>query len=150
MTIQEAYNFIESLKIKTNNHSEIKIYNKFLDILSKLRTREFSTDEMQSLEAELDRFELGSNPEVGFKQIKKELAHFEKYLKETFSLITKSYYTNLGVGLGSSFGILFGVVFLSSMERSMGIALGISFGMLVGVTIGRTLDAKAKSEGRVL
>jgi hypothetical protein len=28
-------------------------------------------------------------------------------LRETYSLLSKGYYTNLGVGLGSSFGILF-------------------------------------------
>ncbi len=150
MTLQEAYNFFESLKSETTKKSEIKVYNKFLDILNSVKSREFSKEEIQSIENELDRLDLRSKPENKRKYFKKALSKFEKYLKDTFSLSSKSYYTSLGIGLGSSFGILFGIVFLSSFERSLGIALGLSIGMLIGVLIGRSMDAKAKSEGRVL
>ena len=47
-------------------------------------------------------------------------------------------------------GILFGVVFLSSWERSMGISLGLIIGSGIGGAIGRSMDVKAKNEGRVL
>ena len=150
MTLQEAYNFFESLKIESTKKSEIKIYEKFLHILTELKSREFSKDEIQSIEAELDSLNLESNPENGKKYFKKTLSKFEKYLRDTFSLTSKMYYTNIGIGLGSSFGILFGIVFLSSLERSLGISLGLIIGMLIGLTIGRSMDAKAISEGRVL
>jgi len=150
MTLQEAQHFFESLAKQTTNKSEIKLYEKFIHALSELKSREFSKEQMQSIEEELNRLNLKSNPEKGKKHIKKALVEFEKYLKETFSLTPKGYYTSLGIGLGSSFGILFGIVVLSSLERSMGIALGLSFGMLIGLSIGRTMDLKAINEGRVL
>ncbi len=150
MTIQEAYNFFESLKTETTKKYEIKVYEKFLYILNGLKIREFSKDEIQSLETELDSLNLASNPENRKKYFKKALTKFEKYLKDTFSLTSKGYYTNLGIGLGSSFGILFGVVFLSSWERSLGISMGLIFGMFVGLTIGQYMDTKAKSENRTL
>jgi len=150
MTLQEAYNFFESLKTETTKKSEIKIYKKFLHILTELKSREFSKDEIQSIETELDSLNLESNPENRKKYFKKALSKFEKYLKDTFSLTSKGYYTNLYGGLGLSFGLLFGVVFLSSWERSLGISMGLIFGMLIGSTIGRSMDAKAISEGRVL
>lgn len=150
MTLQEASTFFENLIKQTSNKAEIKLYERFIHVLSELKNREFSKDEIQSIEAELDRLNIRLNPENGNKHLKKALRQFEKYLKDTFSLTTKGYYTNLGVGLGSSFGILFGVVALSSLERSMGIALGLSFGMLIGLTIGRSMDAKAIKEGGVL
>ncbi len=56
----------------------------------------------------------------------------------------------MGIGLGSTFGILFGFVFLPGWERSLGIALGVSAGALIGLIIGRSMDTKAKNEGRVL
>lgn len=150
MTLQEAYNFLESLKTETTNKSEIRVYEKFLHILSELKTREFTKDEIYSLEMELDRLNLNSNPENRKKFVKKALSKFEKYLKDALSLTPKGFYTNFGIGLGSSFGILFGIVFLSSLERSLGIALGLSIGMLIGLIIGRNMDSQAKSESRVL
>jgi hypothetical protein len=150
MTIQEAINFFESSSAETTKKSEIRIYEKFIHILTKLRIREFSKDEIQSIEAELKSLNLESNPENLKKYFKHALSKFEKYLKDTFSLISKSYYTNMGIGLGSTFGILFGLVFLPGWERSLGIALGVSAGALIGLIIGRSMDTKAKNEGRVL
>lgn len=150
MTLEEAYHLFENLKNETSKKSEVKLFNEFLYILGKMKSRAFTKDEIQSIESELDRLNLRSNPEKGIKYFRKALYKFEKYLKDTFSLISKGYYTRMGVGLGSSFGIVFGIVFLSNMERSGGIALGLSFGMLIGVVIGRSMDAKAKSEDRVL
>jgi hypothetical protein len=150
MTLQEAYNFFESLKTETTKKSEIKVYERFLHILNELKIREFSKDEIQSIETELESLNLESNPENRKKYFKKALSTFEKYLKDTFSLTSKGYYTKLGSGLGGGFGILFGVVFLSSWERSLGISMGLIFGCIIGMLIGRSMDAKAMSEGRVL
>jgi len=150
MTLQEAYNFFESLKIETTKKSETKVYNKFLDILTELKSREFTKDEIQSIETELESFNLKSNRKNNIKFFKKALSKFEKYLKDTFSLTSKGYYTNIGIGLGTTFGILFGIIVLSSFERSLGISLGLIIGMLVGLTIGRFMDAKAISEGSVI
>ena len=150
MKIQETYNLIESLKIDTSEKSEIKVYEELLHILSRLQTREFSKDEINSIEAELDSLNLQSNPENKKKYYKKVLIHFQKYLKDTFSLTSKGYYTKLGVQLGSSFGIVAGVIIGERFEKSLGIALGIGIGMLIGVFVGRSMDAKAKRENRVL
>lgn len=150
MTVQEAYNFFESLVSETSKKSEIKVYEKFLHILNELKIRKFSKDEIQSIETELDSLNLKSNPENKKKHLKKTLSKFEKYLKDTFSLTPKGYYTNMGIGLGLSFGIVFGVVFLSSFERSLGISFGIIIGMLIGLIIGRNMDSKAVAEGKVL
>ncbi len=150
MTLQEAYNFFESLKNETSNKSEIKVYEKFLHALNELKNRAFSKDEIQSIEAELDSLNLNANSENRKKYFKRALSKFEKYLKDTFSLTSKGYYTNLGIALGSSFGVLFGVVVLSDFERSLGISFGLIIGMLLGLIIGRYLDSKAITEGRVL
>ena len=150
MTLQAAYNFIENLKTETTKKSEIKVYEKFLHILSELKIRGLSNDEIQSIETKLDSLNLKSNPKNRKKYFKKVLSTFEKYLRDTFSLTTKRYYTELGIALGASFGILFGVVFLSSWERSMGISLGLIIGSGIGGAIGRSMDTKAIAEGKVI
>jgi len=100
MTLQEAYNFFESLKTETIKKSEIKVYEKFVYILSELKVREFSQDEIHSIETELVSLNLASNPENRKKYFKKALSKFEKYLKDTFSLTSKGYYAKLGITLG--------------------------------------------------
>lgn len=150
MTLQEAYNSIERLRTETTNNSEVKIYNKFLDVLSGLKSRTFTNDEIHSIERELDLLGLEAKPENKKRHYIKALNTFETFLNDTFSLTVKGYYTNLGMALGTTFGMLFGIVFLQSWERSMGISLGWIFGMLLGLTIGKAMDAKAISENRAL
>ncbi len=150
MTLQEATNFFESLKTETTKTSETKIYEKFLHVLSELNYRAFSKDEIKSIERELDRLNLVSNPENRKKYFKKAFRKFEKYLKNTFSLTSKGHYTNLGITIGSSFGVLIGVLLLSSFERSLGISYGISFGLLVGMLVGRYMDSQVKAAGNLI
>jgi len=115
-----------------------------------LKKRTFSKDEIQSIEDELDRYNLESKPERRKKYYTKALTTFEKYLKNTFFISSKAHYTKLYGGLGLSFGLLFGVVFLSDWDRSLGISLGLIFGMVMGSIVGQFMDKKAASEGRVL
>jgi len=150
MTLKKAHNFFEKLIDQTTDKSEKKVYERFSQVISSLISREFSEDEIHSIETELDRLHLDSIPEKKKKYVKKALNNFEKYLKNTFSLTSRNYFTNLGIGLGSSFGILFGIVVLSGFDRSLGIALGLSFGMLIGLIIGKTMDAEAAVNGNVL
>ena len=149
MTLDDAYNFFESLKTETTKKSEIKIYEKFLHILTELKTRAFSEEEIQSIETELDRLNLESNPKNRKKYFKKALTKFEKHLKDTFTLTTKGYYTHLYGGLGLSFGLVWGVAILSNLG-SLGISLGLIGGMVVGSFIGRNKDAEAKAAGNIL
>ncbi len=65
-----------------------------------MKIREFSKDEIQSIETELGNLSLKSNPENRKKYFKKALTKFEKYLKDTFSLTSKGYYAELGIALG--------------------------------------------------
>ena len=150
MTLLEAYNFFESLKTETTKKSEIKVYEKFLHILSGLKIREFSENETQSIETELDRLNLESNPKNRKKHFKKALSEFEKYLKDTFSLTSKGYYTERAVGLGVLFGVVAGVIFGERFERSLGLSLGISIGMLIGAFVGRHMDSQAQAAGKML
>ena len=150
MTLQAAYNFFESLKTETTKKYEIKVYEKFLHILSELKIREFSKDEIQSIETELESLNLKSNPENRKKYFKKALSKFEKYLKDTFSLTSKGYYTNTSVSLGILFGVVFGLLIGERFEKSLGVSFGICMGLFIGAYIGRRKDAQAKAAGNML
>lgn len=150
MTLKNAINVFESIKTKTTKKSEIKIYNQFIDILKKLEDREFTTDEIQSIEVELKNLNLKSNPENRKKFFKKALSKFESYLKETFSLTTKGYYTNLSVSFGILLGVVVGVLIGQRFEKSMSLSFGICIGMFLGAFIGRRKDAQSQAAGNIL
>ena len=150
MTLQQAYNFFESLKTETTKKYEIKVYEKFLHMLTELKIREFSKEDIQSIETELENLNIKSNPENRKKYFKKALTKFEKYLKDTFSLTSKGYYAELGITLGMTFGVVLGVLIGQRFEKSLGISLGISLGMLIGVFVGRHMDSQAKAAGNML
>ena len=150
MTLLNAINFFESLKTESSKKSEIKIYNQFIDILKKLENRAFTTDHIQSIEMELDSLKLNSNPDNRKKFFKNALSKFETYLKDTFSLTSQGYYTNLSVTLGMLFGVVFGILIGERFEKSLGISFGICTGMFIGALIGRRMDSKVKTAGNVL
>ena len=150
MTLQEALHIFHNLKAESTNTSEIKVFDKYIYLLSQLENRAFTKEEMQSIEMVLDSFDLKSSHKSSTKFFKKALRKFEEFLKDTFSLTSKDHYSKLGAGLGMSFGILFGVVFLASFERSLGISMGLLGGMIIGSAIGKSMDAKALSESRVI
>ncbi len=80
MTLQEAINFFESLTKLTTSKSEIKIYEKFIQVLSELKNREFPKDEAQYIEDKLDSLNLESYPENVNKYLKYSVSNFVYYL----------------------------------------------------------------------
>jgi len=150
MTLKNARGYFERLAAETSGRSEVKVYKEFIRILSALERRALSDEELQSIEAELDVIGADTEPENRKKHFSNALRNFKKYLKDVFSLTTKGYYTNMGVGLGTVIGVLIGTVILSRLERSMGISLGIAAGMLIGLLIGRNYDAQAEAAGKLI
>ncbi|WP_296385434.1 hypothetical protein [Winogradskyella sp.] len=150
MTLQETYNFFESLKTETTKKSEIKVYEKFIHIIIALKNRALSQNEIHSIETELENLNLKSNPDNRKKFFNKALSKFENYLKETLSLTSKGYYTNLSVSLGVLFGIVVGVLIGERFEKSLGLSLGICMGLFIGAFIGRRKDAQAEAAGNML
>lgn len=146
MKINEAADIFKRMITETDQKSEVKVYENFIGILSDLKNRNLTDDQVKSIEIELDRLELNANPENRKKYFKQKLTQFSNYLKEEFSLVSERYYTGLGVALGMSFGTAFGVLF----DKGNGIAIGLSLGLAIGVAIGHTMDAKAEKENRVL
>jgi tetrahydromethanopterin S-methyltransferase subunit G len=146
MNTNEAIAFFKSLLIKTNKKSEKRAYESFIAILSDLKDKNLTTEELYSIETELDKLKSIMNTENEKKYLSKKLANFKKYLKDEFSLVSQGYYTAIGMSLGMCFGVAIG----SSIGGSSGTALGVAFGMLIGLMIGKTKDDEVKKQNRTL
>ena len=150
MTLKNAKELFTRLVSETTKKSEIKVYKDFIKILSNLENRNFTTNEVQSIEKELETLNLNSSTTNNIKHYKKALQLFKRYLQATFSIITKGYYISLGIAIGGSTGLLLGILFLSNSERSVGISLGISVGTLIGIIVARYLESQAKASGNLI
>ena len=162
MNINEASKFFKNLVTETEVKSEVKVYEKFIAILSQLENKDLSEEQIRSIEDKLDTIDFEVNREDRKKYYNKKLAEFSNYLKKEFSLISDAYYMtmgmSIGMSLGMSLGMTFGVVFGSISGSDSGTSNGLIYGMIFGMTIGMaiglgigvSMDAKAKKEGKVL
>ena len=146
MTTDEANKFLITLKSQTTKKSELKVYDDFIQTLTKLSKRDLSIENIISIESKLDELKLKSNDRNKKKHFRKALNSFKEYLKKEFSLVSKGYYTAIGMSLGMCFGVAFG----SAIQQAIGTSSGLIFGMLIGLVIGVIMDNKAEKEGIVL
>lgn len=148
MSLKNTIIHFKNLESGTTKKSEIKAYQKFIRLLSSLEQSDWSTTEIQLIENKLDSLDLKATAGNHEKYVRKAFKQFQAYLKETFSLTVKGYYTNKGIALGAAFGVTFGVIVLPNFERSLGISMGLALGMAIGIIIGRSLDARAMASGK--
>ena len=146
MTINNATNYFETLLSRAIKKSEIKIYENFIGILSELKNRNLTEEQLRSIEVELGILKLKEIPENKKRYLRRKLNKFKIFLREELSLISEGYYTSIGMTLGISFGIVFGTMF----EETFGVSMGLGFGMLIGLIIGKIMDSQAEKQNRVL
>jgi len=147
MTINNTIIFFKSILTQTIKKSEIKIYENFIGILSDLKNRNLTKEQLRCIEEELENLKLKEIPENRKKYFRRKLNEFQKYLKDEFSLTTKGYYESIGMSMGMVFGISIGA---SIFGAGSGVSTGLMFGMLIGFIIGRYMDSEAEKKNLVL
>jgi hypothetical protein len=141
MKIKETLNFFLNLKNDSVEKSEIKVYDKYIEILSDLKNRDLTQNQIQSIESELEVLNLNIESDNRKKHFTKKLTEFEKFLKDKLSLIPEGHYM--------SYGMIFGMLAGALLQFYIGIYSLIA-GMLIGMVIGAIMDSEALKQGRVL
>ena len=141
MKIKETLNFFLNLKNDSVEKSEIKVYDKYIEILSDLKNRDLTQNQIQSIESELEVLNLNIESDNRKKHFTKKLTEFEKFLKDKLSLIPEGHYM--------SCGMIFGMLAGALLQFYIGIYSLIA-GMLIGMVIGAIMDSEARKQGRVL
>ena len=141
MGINETLNFFESLKNENTGKSEIKVYNKYIEILSDLKNRDLTETQILSIDGQLQTLNLKAESNDRKKYFDKQLSEFKKFLKNNLSLISEGHYTNCGM----LFGMLVGII----CQFYFGI-YSLLIGMIIGMMIGQFMDSEARKQGRIL
>ena len=154
MKLSEALDFFKNLIEKSNKKSESKIYQGFITILSNLKNRDLTDQQLNSIELELDSLDLSANSENRKKYLRKKYNEFTIYLNTEFSFIVAGHYTSngmlYGMMLGTGIGIALGTAFGAGTGTAIGLSMGTGIGMVFGMIFGAAKDNEAKKQNRVL
>jgi hypothetical protein len=150
MKIQHARKTIEDLLAESHQEPEKKAYVQLLAVLSDLSGRDLSLDQLEPVEAALDRL----FPEKrDVKALKRNSRQFMKSVRTSLSLLPEGHYTALGLAFGVALGASLGSALHGFTAISMGTSatgLGVGIGLIVGYLIGLFLDVAAVKQNRVL
>tara|TARA_B100000809_G_scaffold245861_1_gene273247 strand:+ start:2291 stop:2743 length:453 start_codon:yes stop_codon:yes gene_type:complete len=147
MTLKKSKVFLKTLISESNKSKEIKIYKKFIDVLTSIENREFSTYQIELIEKELTILNLKQPAKNKKRHIKQKLNQFVEYLDSEYSLILEDHYADLGMKIGLVLGMALGTFLL---RNSGGSAIGMCFGILIGFGIGKYMDKEAAKQNQVL
>lgn len=147
MTIKQAKEFLNNVINESSERKEIKIYNKFVNVLMSIEDREFSTRQIEMIEKELTILHLNQSTRNRKKYIRKKLSLFVQYLESEYSLILEGHYAELGMKIGLVFGMALGTAIF---RDSGGSSTGMCFGIFIGFIIGKYMDKEAAKQNQVL
>ncbi len=153
MSINETLDLVKKLLAGTAQKREIRIYKKFIGLLSGLNKIDLTNEQQQQVEEYIDGLKLEANSNRKNKYFTKKYAEFTNYLKSNFSIVPEGHYTAIGLSIGLSLGAGLGVSFGSiggGTGISIGISMGAGIGMVLGMLVGAAKDAEAKKNGKVL
>jgi transcriptional regulator with XRE-family HTH domain len=136
--------FLKKQLSKTNEKSEIKTFEKFIELLQKLKEKDLSTEQMEGIESYIQYLELEKIPSFSNEMFKQKLIKFKKYLKSKLRLVPNNYYTTWTASFGLSFAIGFAIQ--NNIENS--IKIGVISVALVIIGIGIMIDLRMKRQER--
>lgn len=149
MEIKETIDFFLNLKNNSVQKSEIKVYDRYIGILSDLKNRDLTETQILLIESELKTLNLDMKSENRKKYLKRKLSEFQKFLKDKLSLVSEGYYAGIGAGIGILLGSILSM-FTFSYFDAYSLLIGINGGMILGAILGGIRDTEAKKQGRVL
>lgn len=136
--------FLKKQLTKTNEKSEIKTFEKFIELLQKLKEKDLNAVQIEGIESYLQYLELEKIPSFSNEIFKQKLAKFKKYLKNKLRFVPNNYYTTWAASFGLSFAVGFAVQ--NSIDYS--IKIGVISVALVITGIGIIMDIRMKRQER--
>ena len=136
--------FLKKQLSKTNEKSEIKTFEKFIELLQRLKEKDLSSEQMEGIESYIKYLELEKIPSFSNEMFKQKLTKFKKYLKNKLRFVPNNYYTTWAASFGISFAVGFAVQ--TSIDNS--IKIGVISVALVIIVIGMIMDLRIKRQER--
>lgn len=138
--------FLKKQLSKTNEKSEIKTFEKFIELLLKLKEKDLSIEQKEGIESYLQYLKLEKIPSFSNEMFKKKSAKFKKHLRNKLHFMPSNYYTTWAVSFAASFAIGFAIQ--NNIDYS--IKIGVISAALIIIGIGKIMDLRMKKKERSL
>ena len=129
---------------KTSDKSEIKIFKKFIEILTQLKEKNLSDEQKEVTENFIHYLELEKIPSFNNVVFKHKLVEFKKFLKTRLRLVPNNLYTIWAVSFGFSFAIGFSI----PEGIDLYLKIGVSSLAILLILTGVLMDLKMKRQER--
>ena len=154
MSLNETSELFNTLLSQTQKKAEKRVYSCFIGIVSSLKKKDLTENQLLLIEEKLSSLHLKATTENKRKYYNQKLNEFKTFLKNEFSFTTEKHFTRIGLSLGISLGTAIGISVGSAINPTLGIGLGLSLGISIGMTLGISYgakkDADAKKQGLVI
>ncbi len=136
--------FLKKQLSKTNEKSEIKTSEKFIDILKKLKEKDLSSEQMEGVDSYIKYLELEKIPSFSNEIFKQKLIKFKKHLKNKLRFVPNNYYTTWA----TSFALSFAIGFALQSKIDINIKIGVISAAVLIIGIGIIMDLRIKKQDR--
>lgn len=137
--------FLKRQLSKTSDKTEIRTFKKFIAVLSDLKEKELTQEQLNAIESYIKYLELEKIPSYSNNLFKQKLSKLRKYLKTKLRFVPKNYYTRIGISFATPFTI--GFTFAAN-GIAMTNKIGIIVMALLLIGIGKVLDLRIQKQNR--
>lgn len=138
--------FLKKQLSNTNEKSEIRTFEKFIEVLNNLKEKDLNPEQIEGIESYIKYLELEKIPSFSNEMFKQKLDKFKKYLKTKMRFVPNNYYTTWATSFAFSFAIGFAV----QSKIDLNIKIGVFSAALLLIGIGIILDLRIKNQERSL
>lgn len=138
--------FFKRKLLKTSKKSEIGILEKFISILTNLKNKDLTPEQISAIENYIQYLELEKIPSFSNDLFKQKLSCFKKHLKTNLRFVPNNQYKNIAI----YFSIPFVIGFISNYKIDLSIKIGVAVAAIILIAIGVILDLRIKKMGRTL
>ena len=135
--------FLKKQLSRTTEESEIKTFEKFIELLQRLKEKDLNAEQIEGIESYLRYLELEKIPTFSNEIFHQKLTMFKRYLKNKLGLVPINQYSIWT----ASFGIAFAAGFAFQNGISSTIKLGVFSGILL-IVGGILMDLRIKRQDR--
>ncbi len=136
--------FLKKQLSKTNVKSEIKTFEKFIEILNNLKEKDLNTEQIEGIESYIKYLEHEKALSFSNEMFKQKLTKFKKHLKNKLLFVPTNYYTTFAFSFAVPFSITFTIQpKIDLYIRIIVVSLAL---LLIGIAI--FMDLKIKKQER--
>lgn len=138
--------FFKRLLSKATEKSEVQTFQKFINILTDLKSKDLTEKQLYIIESYIQYLELEKIPSYSHELYQQKLKKFKKHLTLKLQFVPNNYYSIIGFAIS----IPFLVAFLSNSSVSIAVKITVSVLAIILIVLMMYLDRKIKRQGRNL